>query len=117
MTTFARVAVAAAAVLLFAATTAAGRPSDPRKCSAVTPGGATKHAYWCAHYAAVAAVRARMAVVQKQPRWYYPTFCDEAGGLLRWRCVTTGGGQTWKAAVTFRATKAGWKTAVTVTQP
>lgn len=108
-----RLVVAAAAALWLAATASAAA-RDPRACATLTPGGTTHHAYWCAHNAAVAAVRTRMAAVQHQARWYYPTFCDGAGSLLRWRCTTVGGGQTWAATVRFRATRAGWRTAITV---
>lgn len=100
-------------VALIAATSASAA-SDPRVCATATPGGTPKHAYWCAKAAAADAVRKTMAVRQHQARWFYPVFCDEHGILLRWACVTTGGGQSWHAAVTFTKTAAGWRSRVAV---
>lgn len=87
---------------------AATRITDPRKCATVTPGGPTRHAYWCAKYAAVATVRTVMARRQRVARWYAPVFCDQAGTLLRWRCTTLLGGDSWKVSVVWRATSTGW---------
>lgn len=109
-------------LMLLAAVTAAtavcataSAATDPRVCSTATPGGTAKHGYWCAKAAATDAVRKTMAARQHQTRWFYPVFCDEHGTLLRWACVTTGGGQSWHAAVTFTKTTAGWRARVAVT--
>lgn len=103
--------VAVLAALTFATVAQAGG-TDPRKCSSSTPGGTSKHAYWCANYAAVTATRASLAKSQKVARWYPGVFCTQKPSLLRWACVTSLGGATWRLTVTFRATSAGWRTTV-----
>ncbi len=97
---------------------AAGKPTDPRKCLAVTPGGAPKHAFWCAHAAAIEQVRSTMAKQQHVARWYAPTFCAESGSALHWSCSSILGGHVWKGQVVYRATSAGWRVTVSmVKQP
>lgn len=99
---------AAILIVLVAAATAQANVADPRRCATNTPGGPTRHAYWCAHNNAVASVRAVMARRQAVAKWYAPTFCDQAGSLLRWRCQTFLGGDKWQVTVTWRATATGW---------
>ena len=114
------VEIAAICVLGSLAVTTVAKASpviDPRKCATVTPGGPAKHAYWCAHNAAVATVRSVMARRRHVARWYSPTFCDQNGPLLRWSCTTVNGGTTWKVAVRWTATNSGWHRYATVTGP
>lgn len=110
-------AICVLGTLAITATAQASAVTDPRKCSTVTPGGSAKHAYWCAHDAAVATVKAVMARRQHVTRWYAPTFCNQAGTLLRWSCTTALGGQAWKVAVRWTATSTGWHRYATVTGP
>jgi hypothetical protein len=49
-----------------------------------------------------------MARKQGLAKWYSPTFCTQNTTLLRWACTTVDGGQTWKVAVSWRATSTGW---------
>lgn len=103
-----------AAVSLIPGTASASTIKDPRKCSTVTPGGIAKHAYWCAHNAAVTAVRTKMAARQHVTHWYAPTFCDQGATLLAWKCSTLLGGSRWSASVRWRATSSGWHLYTTV---
>lgn len=110
------VCVCTAVLALSVVAAAQAGVTDPRKCATVTPGGPSKHAYWCAHNNAVLAVRQVMARHQKVTRWYAPTFCDQGATLLRWSCTTLLGGDLWKVTVTWKATRTGWHRYATVTK-
>ena len=104
--------------LAFTANTHAAQTkiTDPRKCSTNTPGGQARHAYWCAHNAAVTTVRTVLARRQKAARWYAPVFCSQDGPLLRWSCQSFLGGDKWVVAVRWTATSTGWHRYASVAQ-
>lgn len=90
---------------------------SPKVCGINTPGGPTRHAYWCSKYAATATARSEMARNQNTKRWFAPTYCDPVNGdTLRWNCLTFLGGDRWTVTVWFRGTADGWKRVVTVTK-
>lgn len=105
--------VGMAALALTASSVASGA-TDPRVCATVTPGGPSRHAYYCAQAAAKSAVAVKLARINNVRRWYYPIFCNEAGSQLRWRCSLLNAKPYTTATVTFRKTTAGWARTVTL---
>ena len=110
------VAVCVLGSLAFSTAAKASTGTDPRKCATVTPGGPSKHSYWCAKYAAADTVRTVMARKQQVARWYPAVYCDQGPSLLRWSCVTFLGGDHWRIAVRWTATSTGWHRYAAVTK-